>query len=366
MRNIVIIIFTFLLFTSCKREGMNKISDHHEKKELPKDKKLPMGFKKIINYNFPKRWNNLKEGFDDQNPNLKIDKISKTGYDSINYFMKRYYSLLYDSIIINKKIKLDFIPQIKIKFETDGSDYTKVDSCYYGKTILETNNYILKLYKNGNKYDYLSGSENSSIVKYLLLVTFDKQNKMKDYLPIYHNNNSLYQYDDSYFYIYANRKITIKYFFSDELVSHFIGEENWNISSDGKFIQNTRNMDTSLEKYPKETIASLTNLYKDSNWDGAYYIKTQIISSEINQVVDIEYFISITNGAGKLRINTKNLKDVWCEGEYYLRKGNGFIYGTGSCDQDDINDFMIKKEKENYYIKSKFFINKDWQLLQKK
>jgi hypothetical protein len=322
-----------------------------------------MGLKKLIDYDFPKTWNKLKD-FDDQNINLNIDKISETGYDSINYFIKNYYSLLFDSITLNKKMKLEFIPKIN----SYQSKYSKIDSCYYGKTIFETEKYVLKLYKNGNEYDKLSGSENLSIIKYLLLVTFDKQNNIKDYLTIYYNNNSLYEYNDKYFYIDKNKNITLKYFHSDELESQFLGEEKWNLNSEGKFIQKSGNVDPSLKNYPtgivKDSTVPVSKFTKKDNWNGSFYIKTQIISDATKQITDIEYFIFIKDNYAILSIGAEHSKDKWCQGDYSLEKRDGFIYAKGKCDQDDVNDFSIKMENDNYYIQSKFFINKGWQQLE--
>lgn len=137
-----------------------------------------------------------------------------------------------------------------------------------------------------------------------------------------------------------------------------------------------RKIDTGVNSYVK---IPLTNLYspdkeitKNSikvlpqNWKGTYEITTKAISNYNKREIDLLYTISITsNDSGVLSIGADQSQDYWCEGNYYLTSENNILHGTGKCDEDDTNDFFLKSENEKYYIKSKRFLNKDWQILTK-
>lgn len=143
-------------------------------------KLLPLGEKKIIEYNFPKEWNNL-EGIDDTNPYFSIEKISKKGYDSIFYFIEKSTDDLYNSLNYNKKQAIDISKkEAEILLKLYDSSVV-LDSVYYVGTISKTPNYTLKLYKNGDKYKSMLGSENEkSSFNYLCLTTFNNQDVLID------------------------------------------------------------------------------------------------------------------------------------------------------------------------------------------
>ncbi|MFC3755933.1 hypothetical protein ACFONJ_08155 [Chryseobacterium tructae] len=104
----------------------------------------------------------------------------------------------------------------------------------------------------------------------------------------------------------------------------------------------------------------------DKTWLGNYSIKTDAISIADNKKFILRYYITI-NSLSKaiLNIGAENPQDYNCEGDYTLQKENNILSGSGKCDEDDTNDFYIKKENNNFFIKSKRFINQDWQELKK-
>jgi hypothetical protein len=111
---------------------------------------------------------------------------------------------------------------------------------------------------------------------------------------------------------------------------------------------------------------SKTGIIIKENWDGDYSIKTKAISNqEDHQEIDLRYYINIKGKKAILSVGAEFTEDYWCEGDYYLESKNGGIYAIGKCDDNDINDFAIKEENNQFYIKSKRFKNQDWQLLEK-
>ncbi|WP_333852037.1 hypothetical protein [Epilithonimonas sp.] len=108
------------------------------------------------------------------------------------------------------------------------------------------------------------------------------------------------------------------------------------------------------------------NIDKTQDWKGEYKITTKGISNYNQKEIDLLYSISVTtNESAILSIGADQVQDYWCEGDYYLTEENGILKATGKCDEDDINDFYLKQENGVYYIKSKRFLNQNWQVLKK-
>lgn len=100
---------------------------------------------------------------------------------------------------------------------------------------------------------------------------------------------------------------------------------------------------------------------KSINLNGSYSIKTQFNCDTTHKLEYVSYYIEIEGLNAILSIGAKHTSDYWCEGQYKLQRKQDFFYAKGNCsDESDINDFMIKNIKNNYFIKSKRFLNKDW------
>ena len=80
----------------------------------------------------------------------------------------------------------------------------------------------------------------------------------------------------------------------------------------------------------------------------------------------MSYYINISNSnSAILSIGAKHSEDYLCEGDYKLQEKDNVLHARGKCDQDDRDDFYLKFEGGKYFIKSKRFINQDWQELKK-
>jgi len=119
-------------------------------------------------------------------------------------------------------------------------------------------------------------------------------------------------------------------------------------------------------KSGKKTTESSVEKNKTQDWKGEYQITTKAISNYNQKEIDLLYSISLkSNESAILSIGADQTQDYWCEGDYYLTEENGVLKATGKCDENDINDFYLKQENGIYYIKSKRFLNQDWQVLKK-
>jgi hypothetical protein len=104
---------------------------------------------------------------------------------------------------------------------------------------------------------------------------------------------------------------------------------------------------------------------------GDYFIKTKVSSVETGDPIEISFYFEFQASEAILSIGTKNSLEAYCEGSYNVSKNNDGLKlkytGEGTCTSDEEeSSFLIKKESNQYYIKSKRFLNSDWQLLKKR
>lgn len=229
---------------SCKKNNLKQVTNeplsslnknNQENKNTEIVLKLPIGEKNLIEYNFPKEWNNLQE-IDDANPDFSIDKISKKGYDSIFYFIEKNTDIFFNSLNYNKKDVIDVSKkeiELLLKLYDDS---VVLDSVYYSGTISKTPNYIVKLYKNGDKYKSILGIGNEkSSFNYLCLATFNNDDVFIDSKIIYYNNYDDIQSYKRFFYIDENFDIYLKDFTVNELSTEILNKTNIEITEKGFF-----------------------------------------------------------------------------------------------------------------------------------
>ena len=123
--------------------------------------------------------------------------------------------------------------------------------------------------------------------------------------------------------------------------------------------------DLQIEKFEKKAINSVQDK-NDEIIRGSFQINGKAISLYDKKESDLSYFIYVnSNNSATVSIGAEHSEDYWCEGEYDLINENGILHARGKCDENDLHDFYIKKENNQFYIKSKRFVNKDWQVLTK-
>ncbi|PKB18729.1 hypothetical protein [Flavobacterium sp. 5] len=147
---------------------------------------------------------------------------------------------------------------------------------------------------------------------------------------------------------------------------------------DGKY-KNIVTLDISNEKDSKYTdwkIKFLNNSDQSvqdiiPELKGDYFIKTKVSSIETGDPIDVSFYFSFDTSKAVLSIGTNNSLEAYCEGAYIITKNDNVLKlkytGEGTCTSDeDESTFLIKKQNNKYYIKSKRFDDFKWQLLIKK
>lgn len=100
--------------------------------------------------------------------------------------------------------------------------------------------------------------------------------------------------------------------------------------------------------------------------EGSYSITTMIKCELTKKTENVSYYISVKKNVAIVSMSTKHTIDYYCEGEYKLIKFKNFYHAKGICsDESDESDFYIKIENGKTFIKSKRFVNKNWQELTK-
>ncbi|MBZ4044409.1 hypothetical protein K8B81_18730 [Flavobacterium hibisci] len=122
-------------------------------------------------------------------------------------------------------------------------------------------------------------------------------------------------------------------------------------------------------------VKSNTSILKQNNESidlkGDYSIKTKVESVKTGEPIEITFYFSFESAEAILSIGTNNSLEAYCEGTYSITQNKGIlklIYnGESTCTSDvEESSFLIKKENNQYYIKSKRFIDFEWHLLNRK
>ncbi|WP_131701402.1 hypothetical protein [Chryseobacterium sp. FH2] len=301
-----------LLLTSCKGDAQNNKVEKEQinffDKKYDTDNKYYMVIDEsnISNHPIKSYLNCKKEGY------FSIHFIPKT--DSLrqfweNIFFKNYdfnnFNIERDNIYIRNKIKNNYDKYNIFSIHIEKKFLSSNNACSVESTYFIDNSYI-------NIYLYNEKSQNWKLLKTI----------KAEMLPPYYDN---------------------KFF-----VTNF----------SKYFITTTENKNNSNK--PPVSNSSLEKL------KGSYKISSKAISNYNGEEILLDYFLSFESSKKAiLSIGADHSEDYGCEGEYKLTKENNILHARGKCDQDDVDDFYIKSENEKYYIKSKRFINQDWQELEK-
>ena len=103
-----------------------------------------------------------------------------------------------------------------------------------------------------------------------------------------------------------------------------------------------------------------------NSYSGRYSIDVKATSYANKEEITLGYVLTLkSQKLAILSINAEHSEDYWCEGPYTLTKENDIFHAKGKCDQNDDDDFYLKFVNGKAFIKSKRFINQDWQELRK-
>lgn len=278
-----------------------------------------------------------------------------------------------------KSIVSDNIKNITLPFDSKSFVYSKKDKkgyYVYDKTFKKNNysNSLSRIYGKinlNNDIDllFIERKPNDDEFTEPIVTLYSYNNKLNskiDSLSIYEtiegegNREKRFKMDMSKnIYIYENSS---GYDFTNNGKEILITENNQNkysISNNGKFVLQEKKQNTPISNGKLSP--------PNKTWFGSYSIKTDAISNADNKKIILKYYITINSlSDATLSVGAENPQDYNCEGDYTLQKeDDNTLSGSGICNENDINDFYIKKENDKYFIKSKRFINQDWQELKK-
>ncbi|MGQ7946609.1 hypothetical protein [Flavobacterium sp. WC2509] len=255
-----------------------------------------------------------------------LDNLLKCGDYSYmdGYFTIPDYGCIYQSNITNKlgNVEVYLIP--KEKFNVDG-DIDKAE---------------IKI----NKMDINSLKESYDICIFLIDKKYLKHNVNMD-VPYYPN--------------YPYKQIIFK-----NINGLWKKSITLNINSEN---------DSQYKDWKNKFLNNSNQILKDKNIElkGDYVIKTDVSSVETGNPIGISFYFNFRSSEAILSIGTNNSLEAYCEGTYSITQDNDTIKlkytGEGICTSDESESmFLIKKEKDQYYIKSKRFYDYKWQILNKK
>lgn len=131
--------------------------------------------------------------------------------------------------------------------------------------------------------------------------------------------------------------------------------------------------DTQYKEWKEKFLDIFNQISKDKKIElkGDYVIKTNVSSVETADPIEISFYFNFNSSEAILSIGTNNSLEAYCEGTYSIIHDNSTIKlkytDEGICTSDQSESiFLIKKEKDQYYIKSKRFYDYKWQILNKK
>lgn len=227
--------------------------------------------------------------------------------------------------------------------------------------------------------------KDGSNIKAHYLLLFDNEDILKDTLKI--PKNQVYSLNVKF----ANHKNGISIGVFDEKTYYFKIFKNFSIDKNLKTTPlslNTEIIDCPLPiEYLSEENVGIEDYYhfgtsansiekavnenkSDFPMAGMYSINADVESVISGETIKIKFNFFENSKKMNLRIQTDTSEDAYCEGQYTLSKNKDFLIASfsdeGIC-TDNIEDsrFYFKTEHLKIYIKSKRFLNQDWQVLKK-
>jgi hypothetical protein len=265
-------------------------------------------------------------------------------------------------LIINKEIKEsnNFDSILKCGYFSDNGSYfvTADKGCIYNEESDNVfGNLIIYLIANDNKKhseDYVNKLKTSTLKEEFSIYIYVIP---KEYLV--DTPEGLYQKEKYIEKLYTFNKDTKKWEIIDLIeinnIEENLKEQNWREN----FINNCIDKNAVLGSIEKSN---------DFELNGNYFIKSKVLSIETGSPIEVSFSFYFERKLATLSIRSDNSLEVYCEGTYsidYNKNNVKLEYtGEGICTSDkNESTFLIKKENNQYLIKSKRFENEDWQIL---
>ena len=331
-------IWFFILIISCDKKLHNEVAYS----TIKSFQFTEIGRKEISEIVFPESWD-IRSYSDSEAPPLTKEAVFfEQKLNDLDYFEstkgRLVTSKFYDNILFKKNQKIDSL------FILDSISNKDVSFVY------------IKSYKTVNgDYDF------PPKIREIDLLIFSKL-KFKEKVNIYSYRDYPFAIGMRLGYLSAKGDLYLKDFEVDEEKTAFVHEEHLKISTNG----NIKTISETNKFKLKNQVEIPNNSINLINWKGTYEITTRGISQYDNKEINLLYTITMeSNKLGILSIGADQVQDYWCEGNYIFAIENNILHGKGKCEQDDMDDFYLKSENEKFYIKSKRFLNQDWQELTK-
>lgn len=335
--HLISFVCVFLLLSSC-----NKHIDKNNSTEKV-FQFMEIGRKDISEVQFPDYWN--IQAYND----IEAPPITKEAH----YFEEKLNDLDYFDSVKGRLIKTKIYNNLLTKKNK------KIDSLFVLDSISnkDITFVYIKSYKTEN-----GNYEIPPTFQEIDLLIFSKS-KFKEKVNIY--SYQIYPYAVGMRLGYLNNQgdLFVKEFKTDEEKTTFVKEEHIQISKDG----NVKLVSSSKKADKKNTEKITGNTSSEIDWKGHYKITTKAISRYDNQEIDLLYSITIkSKNTAILSIGADSVQDYGCEGSFKLTNENNLLHAKGGkCDPVYEFDFFLKQENGKYYIKSKQFLNPDWQILKR-
>ncbi|MBD3906221.1 hypothetical protein NAL32_16505 [Chryseobacterium sp. Ch-15] len=318
--------------------GCKKNYPVDEKKENQLFQFTEIGSKELITTKFPSQWR--IHPYESSFPISESDRINESNLNKLDYF---------DNVkgrLVKNRNYISFIKEKGIR----------LDSTFVVDSISNKNRLFvyLKTFKTieDPSYDF------PPTVNQIDILIFENS-QFSQKLNVYTKKSYPFAIDLKLGYFNKDGNLFTKEFKTDEENTIFTKEEHFKLSNSGIITK----QNSTIINENKGSIAK-HKILKESDLIGAYKIYAPAISNSNGEEISLGYFITIKSPTkAVLSIDAKYSEDYGCEGEYRLTNNEKIIYAKGKCDQDNLDNFYIKYENEKYFIKSKRFLNQDWQEL---
>jgi len=333
MKYFIIVILSVITVIGCKK---NFQVDAEKENRLFQFTEI--GSKKLIITKFPPQWR--IHPYESSFPISESDMINESNLNKLDYFTDVKGNLVenrnYIPFITEKGFRLDST------FVVDSISH-KNQSFVYLKTF--------KTIEDPN-YDFPPTVHQIDILVFI-------NSQFSQRLNIYTKKSYPFAIYLKLGYFDKGGNLFTKEFKTDEENTKFTKEEHFKLSTNGLIAkQNSIIIEENKDNIVKQ------NILKESDLIGAYKIYAPAISNSNGKEISLGYFIKVKSPAKAiLSIDAKYSEDYGCEGEYELTHRENIIHAHGKCDQNDSDDFYLKYENGKYFIKSKRFLNQDWQKL---
>ena len=259
---------------------------------------------------------------------------------------------------------------IQLVFKNEENEFSlllnnkKIDKIDFEKKEFDGVGYNVFLYestKTNIKTIVIEALADIGTAWYYAIIIDNEKVSNKFFINEPRSNSDIVQLD-KFLNIYIKDSIPV-FRFDKKFVANY-SEIPQNIYSDNKFYYIKESIKKNIVESQKATA------HKQSNLKGMYSIVAKVESILSGVETSIKFNFYFNNNEMNLRISTVNSEDAYCEGKYKLIRKDNIVEAVFNdenicTDNKEESNLYFKEEKAIIYVKSKRFINQDWQELKK-